>query len=134
MQARHSVISLAALARCIRRSSAVNNMSAPVSGSFLYQTVAKILVLARRLWAGLLFDELELIAQPLAVGRLRVALVVRVGAPLARLLQVGGDRRGEVAELARRRAVPPLRGRATGYQFLVVPRRGKVVKRKPRAA
>jgi hypothetical protein len=30
MQARHSVISLAALARCIRRSSVVNNMSAPV--------------------------------------------------------------------------------------------------------
>jgi hypothetical protein len=36
--------------------------------------------------------------------------------PLARPLRVGGDRRGEVAELARRRAVPPLRGapRTTG--------------------
>jgi hypothetical protein len=31
MQARHSVISLAALTRCIRRSNVVNNMSAPVS-------------------------------------------------------------------------------------------------------
>jgi hypothetical protein len=30
MQARHSVISLAALARSIRRSSVVNNMSAPL--------------------------------------------------------------------------------------------------------
>jgi hypothetical protein len=98
------------------------------------EAVAKILVLVRGVGLGLVFDELALIEQPLALGRLHVALVVRVGAPLARLLQVGGDRRGEVAELARRRAVPPLRGRATGYQFLVVPRRGKVVKRKPRAA
>ena len=85
MQARHSVISLAALARCIRRSSAVNNMSAPVSRSFLYQAVAKILVLARRLWAGLVFDGLAgvapsnadhvlpLIAHPLGLGRLGVA-------------------------------------------------------------
>jgi hypothetical protein len=44
---------------------------------------------------------LPLIAQPLGLGRLGVALVV-VRTPLARR----GDRRGEVAELARRRAVP----------------------------
>ena len=48
MQARHSVISLAALVRCIRRSSLVNNLRAPVS--FLYQTVTKISVLGGRQW------------------------------------------------------------------------------------
>src|SRR5580704_18387412 len=81
MQARHSVISLAALIRCIRPSSVVNNMSAPVSGSFPYQAVARISVLVRSLWACLVFDELPLIAQPLALSRLGVALVVVVGAP-----------------------------------------------------
>src|ERR1700727_4088749 len=81
MQARHSVISLAALARCIRWSSVLNNMSAPASRSFLYQAVAKISVLVRRLWIGLVFDELPLIAQPLGLGRLCVALVVRVCPP-----------------------------------------------------
>jgi len=57
MQAQHSMIRLAALARCIRRSSVVNNMSAPVSRSFLYQAVARISGLVRRLWAGLVVDE-----------------------------------------------------------------------------
>ena len=112
MQARHSVISLAARARCIRLSSAVNNMSAPVSRRFLHRAVAKISVFARRLWAGLVFDGLggvapsnadhvlPLVAQPLSLGALGVALVV-VGAPLARLLRVGGAGRGcGVGEIA----------------------------------
>jgi hypothetical protein len=73
MQARHSVISLAALGRSIRRLSVVNNMSAPVSRSFLYRAVAKISVLVRSLRAGLAFDELDLIAQPLGLGRGGVA-------------------------------------------------------------
>jgi hypothetical protein len=34
------------------------HMSAPVSRSFLYQTVAKILVPVRGQWAGLVFDGL----------------------------------------------------------------------------
>jgi hypothetical protein len=52
MQARHSVISLAALTRCMRRSSVVNNQARR------FLAVAKMLVLIRRLWAGLVFDEL----------------------------------------------------------------------------
>ena len=56
----------------IRRSRAVNNMSAPVL------PVAHMLVLVRRLWAGLVFDELALVTQPLSLGRLGVALVVVV--------------------------------------------------------
>ena len=51
--------------------------------SFLYQAVAKILVLVRGLWVGLVFDDLAavapsqagrvlpLIAQPLSLGRAR---------------------------------------------------------------
>ena len=81
MQARHSVISLAALARCIRRSSVVNNMSAPASHSFLYQAVAKVLVLVRRLCAHLLVDELALIAQLLGLGHFGVAQIVVVVRP-----------------------------------------------------
>jgi hypothetical protein len=81
MQARHSVISLAALARCIRRSSVVNNMSAPVSRCFLYLAGTKILVLVRRLWAGLVFDQLPRIAQPLSLGALGVALIIFGGSP-----------------------------------------------------
>jgi hypothetical protein len=93
MQARHSVISLAALARSIRRSSVVNNMSAPVARSFLYKAVAESLILVRGLWAGLVFDKLAavapsnadhrlaLLAQPLGLGALGVALVVFGSSP-----------------------------------------------------
>src|ERR1700691_5474906 len=98
MQARHSVISLAALTRCIRRSSVVNNMSA----RFLvvsFQVVAKILVLVRRLWAGLVFDEPAFLTQPLGLHRLRVALIIFGGSQTKRK---GARRRaGADAQLSR---------------------------------
>jgi hypothetical protein len=63
----------------------------------LYQIAAKILVLAQRLWAGLVFDGLAAVApsnadhvlplveQPLALNRLRVALIVCVRAQRNRI-------------------------------------------------
>jgi hypothetical protein len=42
-----------------------------------YQAVARISAV-RRLWAGLVFDELDLIAWPLSLGALGVAVVVFV--------------------------------------------------------
>jgi hypothetical protein len=46
-----------------------------------------VLVLARKLFADLVFDELPLLAQPVGLGCLGLALVV-VDALLARLLRV----------------------------------------------
>ena len=55
---------------------------------------AKILVLVRRLWAGLVFDELALIAQSLSLSALGVALVIFGSSPTKRKSarrRVGGD-------------------------------------------
>jgi hypothetical protein len=47
----------------------------------LYQLAARNSVLVGRLWAGLVFDELALIAQPLGLGVLGVALVIVGSSP-----------------------------------------------------
>jgi hypothetical protein len=51
------------------------------SADSFYPAVAKILVLVRRLWASLVFDELPPIAQPLDLGALGVALIIFGGSP-----------------------------------------------------
>jgi hypothetical protein len=58
--------------------------------------VAKILVLARRRWAGLVFDKLALIAQPLGLGALGVARVVVRISPAKR--QIARRRTGGYAQ------------------------------------
>ena len=75
-----------------------------------------MLVLGRRLWASLVFDELPLLAQPLALGRLRIAHVVFGSSPSKcdrAGLDVGVDtqfscagRRCDPAALASAMAVP----------------------------
>lgn len=64
--------------------------------------VAKISFLIRRLWAGLVFDELDLVAQPLGLGALCVALIIFGSSPAKRK---GARRRiGGHAQFSRDRA------------------------------
>ena len=62
--------------RCV-----VNNTNAPVLVVSFIRSARKILVLVRGVGLGLVFDELALIAQPLALSPLGVARIIFGGSP-----------------------------------------------------